>query len=226
MFWINKERNKEVQELLTEIFDDIILKVLSDSIKEDQVVFLKVSIEKIDFYTEEYSDDLLDVQKVWITQVIEIIESIEFELKNLVTIENIISDLTLKYLKMTMIDNSEVRLLDPDSQINNIFLIVLTKLCDNIPEKEKVKIWMIVNKLYLELRRFEQDVNYDVRTIEYVDELKVLYHSKVENEDWKNDFDDTMDLLDQNIKHHSWIKHLLAGFERKLEDSEIWENDN
>lgn len=226
MFWIDKERNEEAQELFTETVNKITSMVLSDSLKKDQAVFLRDSIEKIDLCLEEYNDDLVDEQKVWIKQVIEIIESIELELKNLVTIENIILDLTMKYLKMTMIDKSEVTLLDPDSQINNLFSIVLTKLSDEISGNKWIDFWMMVNKLYLELRRFEQDVNYEVSTVEYIDKLKELYHSEVENEDRKNDFDDAMDLLDQNIKHHNWIKHLLAGFERKLEDSEIWDNDD
>lgn len=215
---VSIERNQEVQELLKDLCQDLVLNVLSKKRTKLSLEFIDDSIEYIGTYHEEYEEDLLYKQKEWIGQIRILITAMKSEFAGIFRIEGELFDLLMKYLEISMLGNVELKLIDPTSQIDNVFSIILPNLYQGITENRLIKIWILTNRLYLELKMFEQDVKYKISIFGYANDLKAFFQNEVEDQEKRSDFNSVFDSLENTIEHYKWINLQLAGIERKLVD--------
>lgn len=220
---VSAERNQEVQELLKDLFHDLLSNVLSKKSTKLSLEFIDDSIYYIGIYHKEYEEDLLYKQKEWIGQISILIKAMKSEFAGVFSNEGELFDLLMKYLEISMLGNAELKLIDSKSQIENIFSIILPNLYRGITENRLIKIWILTNRLYLELKMFEQDVKYKISIFDYVNDLKAFFHNEVEDQEKRSDFNSVLASLENIIKHYKWINLQLTGIERKLVDiDENW----
>lgn len=215
---VSIDRNQEVHELLKDLCHDLVSNVLSKKRTKLSLEFIDDSIEYIGTYHEEYEEDLLYKQKEWIGQIRILITAMKSEFAGIFRIEGELFDLLMKYLEISMLGNVELKLIDPKSQIDNVFSIILPNLYQGITENRLIKIWILTNRLYLELKMFEQDVKYKISIFGYANDLKAFFHNEVEDQEKRSDFNSVFNSLENTIEHYKWINLQLAGIERKLVD--------